>query len=399
MVTKAGVGMSRNHNPSVAGREAAEQALLKAGVAKPDFVFMFGSIGYDQRSLVRAVRETTRGAPLTGCSAEGTINGDDADESNFSVVVTAISSDELHWMNGLAAGLRADPRDAGKRVAQALLPHLSAETIGLFVFPDGVSLSLEHFFAGLEGTLSSERFLPMWGGGAGNNYIFGEPTYQYCDDEVVSDGVSYALLSGRARASWALSHSLIPIGGERKVTRSQGNVIYEIDGKPATEVLNEYLPEGALADERDWSRYAYSLALTSKAPSYMKDEEYIVRGVPQLNLTDGSVTVQTEVTEGTSVWFSSRDKEKITAGLDRMAAQIKEQLGGAQPKLVFQFECSTRGKLMFREQEKLQLLKRLRQSVNPDVPWAGFYTEGRELGPVEKHNDPHLLTSVVLALS
>ncbi len=399
MVTKAGVGMSRNHNPSVAGREAAEQALLKAGVAKPDFVFMFGSIGYDQRSLVRAVRETTRGAPLTGCSAEGTINGDDADESNFSVVVTAISSDELHWMNGLAAGLRADPRDAGKRVAQDLLPHLSAETIGLFVFPDGVSLSLEHFFAGLEGTLSSERFLPMWGGGAGNNYIFGEPTYQYCDDEVVSDGVSYALLSGRARASWALSHSLIPIGGERKVTRSQGNVIYEIDGKPATEVLNEYLPEGALADKRDWSRYAYSLALTSKAPSYMKDEEYIVRGVPQLNLTDGSVTVQTEVTEGTSIWFSSRDKEKITAGLDRMAAQIKEQLGGAQPKLVFQFECSTRGKLMFREQVKLQLLKRLRQSVNPDVPWAGFYTEGRELGPVEKHNDPHLLTSVVLALS
>ena len=399
MVTKAGVGMSRNHNPSIAGREAAEQALLKAGVAKPDFVFMFGSIGYDQRSLVRAVRETTRGAPLTGCSAEGTINGDDADESNFSVVVTAISSEELHWMNGLAAGLRAAPRDAGKRVAQDLLPHLSAETIGLFVFPDGVSLSLEHFFAGLEGTLSSERFLPMWGGGAGNNYIFGEPTYQYCDDEVVSDGVSYALLSGKAQASWAISHSLIPIGGERKVTRSQGNVIYEIDGKPATEVLEEYLPEGALADERDWSRYAYSLALTSKAPSYMKDEEYIVRGVPQLNLTDGSVTVQTEVTEGTSVWFSSRDKEKITAGLDRMAAQIKEQLGGAQPKLVFQFECSTRGKLMFREQEKLQLLKRLRQSVDPDVPWAGFYTEGRELGPVEKHNDPHLLTSVVLALS
>ena len=399
MTTKAGVGMSRHHNPNVAGREAAEQALEKAGVDRPDFVFLFGSIGYDQHSLVRAVREITGGAPLTGCSAEGTINGDDADESNFSVVVTAISSEELHWMNGLAAGLRADPRDAGKRVAQDLLPHLSAETIGLFVFPDGVSLSLEHFFAGLEGTLSSERFLPMWGGGAGNNYIFGEPTYQYCDDEVVSDGVSYALLSGKAQASWAISHSLIPIGGERKVTRSQGNVIYEIDGKPATEVLNEYLPEGALADERDWSRYAYSLALTSKAPSYMKDEEYIVRGVPQLNLTDGSVTVQTEVTEGTSVWFSSRDKEKITAGLDRMAAQIKEQLGGAQPKLVFQFECSTRGKLMFREQEKLQLLKRLRQSVDPDVPWAGFYTEGRELGPVEKHNDPHLLTSVVLALS
>src|ERR687897_1109705 len=95
MTTRAGVGMSRHHNPNLAGREAAEQALQKAGLSKPDFVLMFGSIGYDQPSLVRAVRETTGGAPLSGCSAEGTINGDDADESNFSVVVTAISSDEL----------------------------------------------------------------------------------------------------------------------------------------------------------------------------------------------------------------------------------------------------------------------------------------------------------------
>src|SRR5918994_3053572 len=105
MAIKAGVCMSYHHNPNVAGREAAEQALQKAGVSKPDFVLMFGSIGYEQHSLVRAVRETTGGAPLSGCSAEGTINGDDADESNFSVVVTAISSEQLLWHNGIARGL------------------------------------------------------------------------------------------------------------------------------------------------------------------------------------------------------------------------------------------------------------------------------------------------------
>ena len=120
---------------------------------------------------------------------------------------------------------------------------------------------------------------------------------QYCDDEVVSEGVSYALLSGEAQTAWAISHSVIPIGGERIVTRSEGNVIYEIDGKPAIEVLKEYLPEDALTDERDWLRYVISLALTFEAPSYMKDEEYVVRGVPQLNLTDESITVQTEVEE------------------------------------------------------------------------------------------------------
>jgi small ligand-binding sensory domain FIST len=81
-----------------------------------------------------------------------------------------------------------------------------------------------------------------------------------------------------------------------------------------------------------------------------------------------------------------------------MAAQIKDQLGGEKPKLVFQFECVTRGKLMFREQEKLQLLRRFRQSLDPDAPWVGFYTLG-EIGPVGEHNNQHLYTSVVLALS
>jgi hypothetical protein len=398
MATKAGVGMSRHHNPNVAGREAAEQALKEAGVDRPDFVFMFASIGYDQPSLLRTVREATGGAPLSGCSVEGTIDGDDADESHFSVLVTAVSSEELQWHNGLATGLSADSWDLGKRVAEDLLPHLSADTIGLFIFPDGLTYDIDNFFAGLEGDLPSDRFLPIWGGGAGNNLNLGKPTYQYCDDEVVSDGVSYALLSGEARPAWAISHSLIPIGGERIVTRSRGNVIYEIDGKPAIEVLKEYLPEDALTEDRDWLRYAISLALSFRAPSYMKDEEYVVRGVPQLSLTDGSITVQTEVKEGTSIWFSSRDKEKISTGFDRMSAQINEQLDGAQPELVFQFECVTRGKLMFREQEKQELLRRFRQSVGPDVPWVGFYTIG-EIAPVEEHNGINRFASIILALS
>jgi hypothetical protein len=398
MTTNAGVGTSHHHNPNVAGREAAEQALKEASIAKPDFVFMFATVGYDQHSLLRAVREATGRAPLTGCSAEGTIDGDDADESNFSVVITAISSDELQWTNGLAKGLSGDSRTVGQRAAEDLVPHLSNDTIGLFVFPDGLNLTLYNFFAGLEENLPSERFLPLWGGGAGNNFNVEQPTYQYCDDEVTSDGVSYALLSGEAQTAWAISHGLMPIGGERIVTRSRGNMIYEIDGKPAVEVLKEYLPEHALVEDSDWMRYAISLVLSFRAPSYMKDEEYVVRGVPAVRMADDSIVVQTEVQEGTSIWFSSRDKEKLTTGFDRMAQQIEEQLGGEKPKLVFQFECLTRGKTMFREQVKVQLLKRFRQSVDPEAPWAGFYTVG-EIGSVEEHNNQHLFTSVALALS
>jgi small ligand-binding sensory domain FIST len=120
--------------------------------------------------------------------------------------------------------------------------------------------------------------------------------------------------------------------------------------------------------------------------------------MPSVNKAGGSITVQTEVKEGTSVWLSVRDKEKINTGLDRVAQHIKQELGGAQPKLVVHFDCATRGKTMFREQEKLQLLRQFRQAVGPDVPWAGFYTAG-EIGPVGEHNCYHNTTAVVLALS
>ena len=395
MTTKAAVGTSYHHNPNVAGREAAEQALRNAGVSKLDFVFMFATVGYDQRSVLQAVRETTGGAPLSGCSAEGTISGDDADESNYSVVVMAISSDELRWHNGLATGLGADSRATGQQVAQSLSSDLSADAVGLFVFPDGTTVNFDDFFAGLEGELSSNQFLPLWGGGAGDNFAMVQ-TYQYCDDEVVSDGVAYALLSGGAHLVSTIGIGYIPIGGERKVTRSQGNVIYEIDGEPALKVLQEYLPDRAIAD--DWGRYVPTFGLSFRAPSYMKDEEYILRGINSVNTADGSVSLQTDVQEDTSVWFSSRDKAKITTGLDRMADQIKEELGGAQPKLVLHFDCCSRGKIMLRDQEKLQILRQFRQAVGPEVPWAGFYTYG-EIGPVGKHNFYHTYTAVVLALS
>jgi hypothetical protein len=395
MATKAGVGTSRHHNPDVAGREAAKQALQRADVERPDFVFMFATVGYDQHSLLQAVRVATGGAPLCGCSAEGTIGGNHADESSFSVVVMAISSDELRWLNGLARGLSANSRAAGQLIAQSLSSDVGADAVGLFVFPDETTVNFDEFFAGLEGDLSSDGFLPLWGGGAGDNLALVQ-TYQYRDDEIVSDGVAYALLSGETQPASTIGIGYIPIGGERKVTRSQGNVIYEIDGKPALEMLQEYLPDRALAE--DWRRYAISCVLCLRAPSYMKEEEYVVRTILSLDATDGSAIVQTEVPEGTSVWMTSKDQEKFTTGLDRMAEQIKQGLGGNEPKLVLHFDCVSRGKLMFRDQEKLQLLRQLRQAVDPEVPWAGFYTFG-EIGPVGKHNCYHNYTGVVLALS
>src|SRR5215210_1747180 len=80
--------------------------------------------------------------------------------------------------------------------------------------------NLDAVLTGLEGSLSSEQVLPLWGVTTTDNVSFRQAC-QYCDDEIASDVVAYALLSGETQASWAIGY--VPIGGERTVTRSRRN--------------------------------------------------------------------------------------------------------------------------------------------------------------------------------
>jgi len=341
------------------------------------------------------VREATGGAPLCGCSGEGVIAGAEADESNFSVGVMAISSDQLRFSHGMVTGLKEDPAEAGRAIAEAIQPEVDSDTLALFLFPDGITLNFDRLVAGLEGQLNLDRLLPLVGGTAGDNLAM-KRTYQYYNDQVASDGVAWALLSGGAQIAWAVNHGCVPVGVEYKVTRSEANVIYEIDDRPALEVLKDYVTEDEI---EDWARAVFTFSFGFKVPGYMQDyDEYIIRGmVGGKDDATGSITIPTEVSEGTSIWLTRRDYEKLANGVDRAAEEIKAQLGEEPAKLVFQFDCAARGKALLREQQKLQLLETLRGRVGPDVPWLGFYTFG-EIAPVGERNYFHNYTVVLMAL-
>jgi len=395
MGIQAGVGVSHHRNPRMAGREAAHQALEAAGIEKPDFVFMFATVGYNQQTLLRAVREATGGAPLCGCSGEGTIAGGEADESNFSVAVMAISSDQLRFSHGIAMGLKEDSAQVGRTMAGAIRPEVSSDTLALFLFPDGAAVNFDRLVAGLEGQLDLDRPLPLVGGTAGDNLAF-ERTFQYCDDRVASDGVAWALLSGQARVAWTVNHACVPIGIECQVTRCEGNVIYEIDGRPALEVLEEYVTDVGM---EDWAMAVLSFPIGIEVPGLAQDyDRYIIRGiVGGKDDAAGSFTIPTEVSEGMSIWVTRRDYEKLVHGVERATEEIKAQLGGNPAGLVFQFDCAGRGKIFLREQQKLHLLETLREQIGPDVPWLGFYTFG-EIAPVGEHNYFHNYTLVLTVI-
>jgi hypothetical protein len=391
----AGVGISHHRNPKVAGQEAANQALEAAGVEEPDFALMFATVGHDQQALVEAVREATHGAALCGCSAEGIIAAGEADESNFSVAVMAIRSDRLRFSNGVVTGLKEDPAQAGRAIAEAIQPEVDSDALGLLLFPDGITVNFDRLVAGLQDQLGLAHQLPLLGGTAGDNMEF-KRTYQYCNDEVVSDGVAWALLSGQAHVAWAVNHACVPIGVEYKVTRCEGNVIYEIDGKPALDIVKDYLTEEGI---EEWARAVVTFPFGFRVPGYMEDyDQYVIRAM--LGGKDdatGSVTIPTEVSEGVSIWVTRRDYEKLANGIDRVAEDIKAQLGGNPARLVLQFDCAGRGRIFLREEQKLRLLETLRQQVGPAVPWLGFYTFG-EISPVGEHNCFHNYTVVLVAI-
>lgn len=395
MATSVGVGVSHHRNPRAAGNEAVAQALAAADTAQADFVFLFATVGYDQPSLLEAVHAATGHAPLCGCSGEGIIVQNEHNETNFSVAVMVISSDDLRFANGVTTGLKADSTAVGRAVGQALQPALQPDTVALFVFPDGLTCNFDHLLAGVESAFPPDQPVPLVGGFAGDNWE-ARQTYQYCNDAVVSDGIAWALVSGPARLISAVNHGCIPIGTERIITHSENNVIYEIDGKPALEVFREYLTD----DELDnWAVTVSNLCLGFKTPVHMEGyDDYIIRYLPAKDDDAQSVTIPTNVTTGTSMWFTRRDYDKIDHGIDIMIEQIARQLDGQQPLMVFQFDCAGRGKNIFREDQKHQLLQKLQTRIGPDVPWLGFCSYG-EIGPVGTHNAFHNYTAVMAVLT
>jgi hypothetical protein len=392
MGTLAGVGVSHHRNAVKAAQEAAQKAILVVG--KPDFIFLFTSLGYEPEKLLQAVRQATGNCPLVGCSGQGVIVQGEADESSFSVAILAIKSDELHFSNHLvlrqAGAETLSFEEVGQTLGHKLQAEKLTEAIALFLFTDGLTLNFDRLAAGLQSVLQTENPLPILGGAAGSDLEM-QVTYQFCDDRVVSDGTVVALMSGKAQIAWAVNHGCVPIGTEYKITRAEGNLIYELDHKPVFEVLRQYFSD----EEIDrWDRTMVSFCFGMKSEG---EEEFTIRYLPRKDQEAGAVMLQTEVTEGTGIWVMRRDQELIYQGAEHLAESLKAKLNGQVPKFIMQFDCYGRGKSISTEQQKHQLLHRLQQNIGADLPWIGFYSHG-EIAPIGQQNTFHNYTLVLTAI-
>jgi hypothetical protein len=398
MVTLAGVGVSHHRNAVRAAQEAVEKAFIAAGTTQPDFVFLFASLGYDPEKLLWAVRQATGNCALAGCSGQGTIVQGEADESSFSIGVMVIKSDELRFTNHAVSQESLTYEQAGVSLGEKIQADLTAMTvdpIALFLFTDGLTLNFDRLMSGFQSALRLEKPLPILGGAAGSDLEM-QVTYQFCDDRVLTDGTVMTLMSGQAQIAWVVNHGCVPIGPGYQITRAAGNLIYELDGKPVFEVLRQYFSEAEIAR---WDRTMVSFCFGLKCPALHKQnsEEFVIRYLPRKDEAAGAVMLQTEVTEGSTIWVMRRDQEMIAEGTAVLAQQLNAQLQGQVPKFIFQFDCYGRGKSILTRQQNQTILDRLQQSVGVDLPWLGFYSHG-EIAPIGTQNAFHNYTLVLAAI-
>ena len=364
---KAGVGRSNNPDATKAGAEAAKQALSQTG-NKADLVIVFSTVAYDQEKMLEGVRSISKEIPLVGCSDSGEITTE-GPVSKY-VAVMAISADKMKFTIGVGKGVGADSHKAGAQVAKDV-EKKAEEDISLFVMlPEGLLGNGSAIVRGVQEVLGKN--FPIMGGSAGDDFAF-KKTYQYYNDQVLTDAVVGVGLSGKVSWGVGVRHGWEPIGLPMKVTKAEGAKLIEVDNRPALSIYEDYF--GKKAEElikEPIARMAYTYPL---GMSVEGSPEFLIRDVVIAN-EKGEITCAAEIPEGSEIRLMLGDYEKAIQAAKGAAENALTQLKGVSPKAIFIFNCVARYKLLgARIGEEIAAIQNV---LGKDVPLIGFYTYGEQ---------------------
>ncbi|MFP5310509.1 MAG: FIST N-terminal domain-containing protein [Actinomycetes bacterium] len=218
------------------------------------------------------------------------------------------------------------------------------------------------------------------GGPGGTGLVLG--------DQVHPDGAVGVVLRD-VDAHVLVSQGCRPVGEPLTVTAAEGNVLLQLAGRPAVEVLAELLEQ---ADEVEAARIQRGLQVGLVADLHRDEYEvgdFLVRGVLGIDRERGGVVVGDAVEVGQVACFHVRDADAAGADLhDRLAATVGEPTAGA-----LLFTCNGRGSHLFGLPDHDRGV--LQSFV--DAPVSGAFCAG-ELGPVGDANHVHGFTASVLLL-
>lgn len=325
-------------------------------------------------------------AAIVGCSTAGEIHGDLILDESLSVAITRFERTTVR-VAGAPVATPDDSEAAGRQVAAALQ---GPELRGVFVLSDGLGVNGSALVKGLSGALPAE--VVVTGGLAGDGPRFertwvlhdGAPTQQRV--EAVGFYGEHVRIGHGSQGGWDL------FGPQRRVTRADGNVLYEIDGEPALALYKKYL--GDRAAELPASALLFPLALRTTAA----DEKTVVRTVLAVDEDAQSMTFAGDIPQGAYVQLMSANFDHLVEGAAEAALHTKDRgdLEDSVSTLSVAISCVGR-RLVLGERTEEELEAAL-EILPEGTEQVGFYSYGEispfATGHCDLHNQTMTLTTI-----
>ena len=211
----------------------------------------------------------------------------------------------------------------------------------------------------------------------------------FLDGEVLRSGAIGLALDGNITVDTVVAQGCRPIGKPMRISKSDRNMLLELDGQPPMEVLRNMLQT---LPDRDQELLRHSLFLGVVSDELIENPvqgDFLVRNVVGMDQSTGALSIGEMLKEGQLVQFHLRDaetsKDDLQAALTRYADEHRENdIPGA-----LLFSCLGRGQYLYgRPNHDTDIF---REKLG-DVPLGGFFCNG-EIGPVSGTTFLHGYTS------
>jgi small ligand-binding sensory domain FIST len=389
-VLRAGSGFAVTDDGAAAGRLATQSALKAAGLQSAQLAIVFAGArhGTDEfRAVLAGAREASGAAAIMGCSTTGIITMSSEIENHSAVAVLLFGGDEAIPLL-LASPVRADPHEAGVRLGKAARARLGddADRAGatLVVLVDPHHLDASAFVAGI-----AEGAPGLMVVGAGASSREEGDARVFTDGKAVLDAAVAFLIPGHLLPTIGTTHGCQGVCDPLPITAVEHNVILEIDGRPAADVLKEVLD---LPGNRPLEKL--SIPLLAGIGDRLCDErsDYVVRPFVVPEDDPRSLAVPEPVRTGQTIRFTLRD---AIGARDDMKAMLDEQLhlhDKRPPAFGMYFNCAGRGSALYGRSGLDPDLIRRRFG---DMPLVGIES-AFEIAPTCGRPQVHMLTGVLL---
>ena len=335
-----------------------------------NLVLVFGSVKrFSEGKLQGFLKSRYPSAQLVGCTTSGEISA--AGVFDDSIQITAIQWEKTIQrvaqtkMSGMLNSFEA---------AASLAKQLKSDTLRtVLVISDGLNVNGSELLKGFQSVLGD---IPIVGGLAGDGGAFVKTLQLYnesiSDNQVIAVGLygSALITSSGALGGWK------PYGPPRKVTKSEKNVVYEMDGKPALPLYRMYIGE-AFSRGLPGTGLKFPLAVIEEGK---RDVEKI-RTLLAIDSKANSLTFAGNVEVGETVRLCQTNHDRLVEGAGHAAHLVMEGLSASktnQAGLALLVSCVGRKGVM--AENVGDEVKLVQQILGPQTSVTGFYSYG-ELAP------------------